>query len=62
MTDKQLAKKVDKHATVRVGGYKIPLIGIDRDASQQECEACHESFHLLEVGLCDGKFLCITCR
>ncbi len=53
----------DKHATVRLGEYTVPLIGIPPSATQAECERCHAIFHLADVKLHteSGEFLCDKC-
>ena len=52
-----------KHATVRIGGTEIPLIGIPYMSTQEICDWCHDYFHLQDVGLIDGEgFLCAGCR
>ena len=42
------------HATVILDGKAIPLIGIPRDATLQECHLCHDVFHISQIVL-DGK-------
>lgn len=52
----------DKHATVKIGEYTIPLIGIAESATQQKCSRCKCSFHLSEITLNEnGKPLCKEC-
>jgi len=43
-----------KHATVKIGDFTVPLIGIKKDATQQECVKCKRSFHLSNIIL-DNK-------
>ena len=51
-----------KHATVRIGEYVIPLIGVPTDATQQECANCKKSFHLSDVMLdVNGTPFCKKC-
>lgn len=51
------------HAEVRVGDYTIPLIGIPREATLEECACCHDVFPILEVELDErGRPLCRRCR
>jgi len=51
-----------KHATVKVGEYTVPLIGVPEDATQQECETCGQSFHISEIELAaNGKACCKRC-
>ena len=51
------------HATVKLGEYTIPLIGIDRSATEMECELCHDIFHISQVQLSESgkQFLCPKC-
>lgn len=53
-----------KHASVRVAGYVIPLIGIPRDATMNECDLCHDVFHIqdLKVNESGNQVLCKKCR
>jgi hypothetical protein len=52
------------HATVKIGDYTIPLIGIPLSATEMECDLCHDIFHINDVHLMfEGKqFLCQKCR
>lgn len=53
-----------KHAVVLRDGYRVPLIGIPAEATEFECELCHEIFSdptALVMGA-EGKFLCVKCR
>ena len=51
-----------KHATVKIGEFEIPLIGVPQDATQQKCEGCGKNFHLTEITLdADGKPKCPEC-
>ena len=59
------AARVDLHATVRIGGYTIPLIGIDRFATQGHCDGCKDGpIHIqeLEWNLAGNQLLCWKCR
>lgn len=51
------------HATVRIGEYTIPLIGIPESATVQKCSVCGRGFHLSDIEL-DGKGqpLCQQCK
>lgn len=53
-----------KHATVKLGKYEIPLIGIPLSATEMECDLCHNIVHITEVHLMiNGKqFLCRKCQ
>lgn len=52
------------HATVRLGDYKVPLIGIPESATEEECNGCKKrNKHLSEVMLDEqGRFMCWSCR
>lgn len=53
---------MNKHATVKLGEYTVPLIGIPHDATQQKCKRCRKSFHLSEIILDEkGAPLCRQC-
>lgn len=51
------------HATVKIGGHTIPLIGIRQDATEMMCDGCSREFHLSEITLhYSGRlFLCKSC-
>jgi hypothetical protein len=53
-----------KHATVKIGEYTIPLIGIDPSATLERCDQCRKSKHLSAMKITmDGKrILCVSCR
>jgi formylmethanofuran dehydrogenase subunit E len=51
-----------KHATVRVGGFEIPLIGLPKSSTLEECDLCHDEFHLTEIEYNGKQFLCERCR
>lgn len=50
------------HATVRLGDYQVPLIGIEKSATEEKCDGCRRTFHLSEIKLDQGRFLCWSCR
>jgi hypothetical protein len=51
-----------KHATVKVGGYTIPLIGVPVASTQQQCVGCKQSFHLTQITLDEnGQPWCLWC-
>lgn len=53
---------MDRHATVKLCEYTVPLIGIAPDATQQECAKCKQSFHLSEITLDEaGQPCCKRC-
>ncbi len=43
------------HAHVEIDGVKIPLIGIPPNQTEDECDLCHDKFHLQSL-------LCPKCR
>lgn len=52
-----------KHATVHIGEYTIPLIGVPVDATQQECSTCHKKVHLSRIILDqNGQPHCDKCH
>ena len=40
-----------KYATVKLGEYTVPLLGIPETASQEVCRLCKKPRHLTEVHL-----------
>ncbi len=51
-----------KHATVKLGEYVVPLIGIPESSTQQECHRCKKSFNLTEITLDEkGRPHCKKC-
>jgi hypothetical protein len=50
------------HATVRIAGYDLPLIGIDASATEERCDKCKRLFHLSEVKIDGDRFMCWSCR
>ena len=53
-----------KHASVRIGGYDVPIIGIPPSATEYKCDGCQvvckvEQLAINETG---DKFLCEQCR
>jgi hypothetical protein len=55
-------KKKIEHATVRVGEYVVPLIGVPKEATQEKCAHCGSQSHLPDMAL-DAKWqpCCQTC-
>lgn len=50
------------HATVRIDGKEIPLIGIPPESTQQRCEVFGKSFHLCEIRFnYYGSPMCVGC-
>ena len=50
-----------KHATIKLGDYTIPLIGVDRTATLEECDLCHDIFSIQAVWLTGTQILCEKC-
>lgn len=50
------------HATVRIAGYNLPLIGIDRSATEDKCDLCGDIFHLSDLTFTGKQFLCGKCK
>jgi predicted SprT family Zn-dependent metalloprotease len=52
------------HATVKIGDYTIPLVGVPVSATEMECELCHNVVHITKVHLNEegNQFLCLRCR
>jgi len=53
---------MSEHATVKIGEYTIPLIGIPKDATEDVCQECGCKFHISQ-GVVDmaGRTLCDNC-
>ena len=49
------------HATIKLGDYTIPLIGVDRTAAQEKCDRCGNTFSIQEVEIIVGQVLCSDC-
>jgi len=47
----EAALSFDDHATVKLGEYTVPLIGIEFAATQEKCSQCQRSYHLSEIAL-----------
>lgn len=59
---KVLVAVTHEHAEITIGEYKIPLIGIPKDAAMEECDLCHEIEPLQEVIITEcGQILCRKC-
>ena len=51
-----------KWATVPVGEYTVPLIGVPPEATQEKCSRCGSLCHLKDIVLDDkGQPCCQTC-
>lgn len=50
-----------KHAEVKIGEFTIPLIGVPRNATLEECDCCHEIIVLSEAVITDKQVLCRKC-
>ncbi len=51
-----------KHATVKLDGREIPLIGIKPHYTEEVCDGCRQVLHLGDITLEGAKFLCQSCR
>lgn len=53
-----------KHASVRIGDWKIPLIGIDPEATSYICDLCGKRVEIEEIKINESgnQFLCKRCR
>lgn len=52
--------KIKKHATVKIGEYIIPLIGIDPAATEETCDNCGLTAHITQFVISRGSG--IVCR
>ncbi len=52
------------HATIKLGDFTIPLIGIPETATLDTCDLCHDVFsiHDLEINEAGNQLLCPKCR
>jgi hypothetical protein len=51
-----------KHASVKLDGKEIPLIGIDFDATQERCVRCEKYWHLQDILLDENTNpVCLSC-
>ncbi len=52
-----------KHATVRIGEYTVPLIGVPKDATREKCCKCGKKFYIGDMTV-DAKFnpVCKKCN
>lgn len=55
-------RKRQEWATVPVGEYTVPLIGVPKAATQEKCSQCGAPLHLTETVLnSKGQPCCKTC-
>jgi hypothetical protein len=53
----------EDHATVRIGEYTVPLIGVPPDASKDKCQVCGLEFYIGDMVLDGaGRTLCQKCH
>lgn len=56
-------KPSEEHATVKVDGYTIPLIGIKKSETDEVCEYCNKPTHMQNGAFnTDGKYICNDCH
>lgn len=57
---------MSKHASVRIAGYEVPLIGVPVSATNDRCDGCGKDFHIQELAwvmVRTGNVLvCYTCQ
>jgi hypothetical protein len=51
-----------KHATLKLGEYEIPLIGLAEDCVNEICDMCKFQFHIQNIECIDDKILCFKCK
>jgi hypothetical protein len=51
-----------KHAIIKLGDYTIPLIGVDQNATLEQCDLCHDIFSIQAVCLTGTQILCAKCQ
>lgn len=49
------------HATVKIDGMDIPLLGLPADATEDQCDHCFKPFHLSELRILRDGFFCESC-
>jgi hypothetical protein len=56
--------RIVQHATVKISGFEVPMIGIPRDATEQQCDLCHDYYHIsgLQWNKAGTQLLCPNCR
>lgn len=50
-----------KHAIVKLGDYKIPLIGIPEEAGLETCDCCGDTIGLSYATFTGSQILCSKC-
>jgi hypothetical protein len=50
------------HATVKLDGKKIPLIGIPAVATTDTCDICRKTFHISDLRIDDAYIVCVECQ
>ncbi len=52
----------DDHINIKIGDYKIPLIGVPRKMGLIQCQRCKKEFELQEIRITyDSKCFCFKC-
>jgi len=52
----------NKHAMVKVGEYEVPLIGIPKDATLEQCQGCKLYFNFTQIIFDEGGIpYCLRC-
>lgn len=50
------------HAQVQRDGFTVPLIGIPKYATLEQCDCCHEWGSIRHIKFNGLQFLCLQCR
>jgi hypothetical protein len=51
-----------KHATVKIGDYEIPLIGIEECHGLETCDCCGYEYGFDKIFFTGRGFLCFKCK
>lgn len=51
-----------KHATIKIGEFTVPLVGVAETVILETCDCCHHGFGIQHVELVGTQFLCAHCR
>jgi hypothetical protein len=51
-----------EHATIKLGEYTIPLIGLPVSCVRETCDRCKKEFHIQEVEFIEYGILCFDCK